>query len=299
MTTIPTAPNNHLFCLIDKMYVDEIKAGNGVKIFLDSSFKPEWNATITGHVVSTPSKLTFDIVKYERKGLCVEDIRPGDEVIFKYMVVEDKEHTDAPDAFYPKGDFESGDPEKEYKNYYGELLKYTQWGPNEYAACLLDANGDWVAGVHGTVKEADKFMSQFKFLGDGELSFRNLMIHEGVLYWKVDYSLVMGVIREETVDGKAVKRIIPARGYVFVEPVEIDLGDMTEGGIIIPEYMQKQKSRRMGIARHIGKERVGDRNMSLIPDEWVVYDEKYVEQYEIMGIPWLVIQHKYIEGKLV
>jgi co-chaperonin GroES (HSP10) len=299
MTTVPTAPNNHLFVLIDKMYADEIKAGTGVKLFMDSSFKPEWNATITGHVVSTPVKLTQDIVNYERRGLDVEDVRPGDEVIFKYMVVEDKDHVDSEDGFWLNGDPQTEDKEKEFKNHRGELLRIFTLGKNWYAASLQDREGNILGGVNGTRADAEKFMMQFKFLGDGEVSFKNLMIHEGVMYWRVDYSLVMGVIRQEEQDGKKVPVIHPARGYVFVEPFEIDLGDMTEGGIIIPEYMQKQKSRRMGIARHVGKPRKGDRNLSLQKDEFVVYDEKYVEQYEILGQLWLVIQHKYIEGKLV
>jgi hypothetical protein len=296
---IPTAPANNLFVLIDKMYVDEIKAGNGIKLFKESSYAPEWNATINGHVVSVPLKLTHDLANYERKGLVRDDIIPGDDVIFKYLVVEDKEHYDAADKFWPNGEWEDSDREHEWKNHDGLTLRKFAIEKNHYAAVLQDKAGDPIDGCTGNRKEIEKWLSQFRFLEDGEVFYKNIVLHEGVVYWKVDYSLVIGVIREEKVKDKTVKRIIPGRGYVFIEPVEIDLGDMTEGGIIVPEYMRKQKSRRMGIARHIGQPRVGQPNLGLNPDDFVVYDEKYAEQYEVLGVPWLVLKHEYVQGKLI
>jgi co-chaperonin GroES (HSP10) len=138
----------------------------------------------------------------------------------------------------------------------------------------------------------------FKMLLDGEISYKNLMIHDGVLYWKVDYSLLIGFIREIEEDGKKFKKVHAGRGYVFVEPMEEDLGDMTEGGIVIPEHMRVQTSKKYGIARIIGESRDGKVMPSIKPGDKVFWDHRFGEQYEIGGLPWIVLKQEQILGKL-
>jgi co-chaperonin GroES (HSP10) len=290
--SIPTAPQNNLFVLIDKMYTDEIKTGSGVRLYQDTSFKPEWHVTITGHVVSTPMKLTKD--NYERAGLRLEDIRVGDEAIFKYLVVEDKVFTDDAAKFFLIEEAEGR--YFEFGNGLSQKVKLYAIEPKWWAGVYLDEEGIPIDGITGTRQEVQAWVTKnFKMLEDGEIRYENLMIHDGVLYWKVDYRLLIGFIRE--VDGQ--KKVHAGRGYVFVEPMEENLGDKTEGGIIIPEHMRVKKSKRWGVARMVGEGRDGKVKPSVKEGDKVLWDERFGEQYEIGGLPWIVLKQEHILGKIV
>lgn len=291
--SLPIAPQNNLFVLIPKMYVDEITTGSGVKLFQDSSFNPEWNVTITGTVVSTPKKLTpynhDGMPNPERWGLLVDDIQPGDEAIFKYLVVEDKDFVDDPAKFYPVEHDKTSGRYYEFCNGMREVVKVFVLSANRWAGVYLDKSGDWIGGCDGKRTEVEAWLAKnFQMLGDGDILYRNMMIHDGVIYWKVDYSLLIGYIREGTIHA--------GRGFVFVEPIELDLTERTEGGIIIPEMSRKSKVKRTGIARYIGLPRHGKGNLSLNVGDRVVWDHRFGEQYEIGGMPWVVVKHEHILG---
>lgn len=289
---IPIAPQNNLFVLINKMYTDEIKTGSGVKLFLDSSFNPEWHVSITGLVVSTPMKLNRD--NTERWGLRRDDIQAGDEAIFRYLVVEDKTFTDSPEKFYPVE--EQAGRFFEFRNGYGKAVKVYAIEPNWWVGVYTDEEGNPLDGINGKRKEVDKWLSKnFSMLEDGDIQYENLVLFNGVLYWKVDYSMLIGFIRE--IDGA--KKVHAGRGFVFVEPMEVELGDMTEGGIVIPEHMRVQKSKRWGVARMIGESRDGKIMPSIKEGDKVMWDERFGEQYEIGGLPWIVLKQEQILGKLV
>jgi hypothetical protein len=56
---------------MDKAYQDEIALDSGLTLFLDPSWNPEWNSTVTGKAELVPSSLSKKISK-------------GDEVLFYF-----------------------------------------------------------------------------------------------------------------------------------------------------------------------------------------------------------------------
>ena len=53
MPIMKAKPINHIFLSLDKPIQDTIKLGN-LELYLDGSYRPEWNATVVGEVYSLP-----------------------------------------------------------------------------------------------------------------------------------------------------------------------------------------------------------------------------------------------------
>lgn len=73
-------PVNNLLVTVDKKYNDNIGG-----LLLDTSFEPEQYATLNGVVISAPDKVEQD---YWRTKIQM-NIKPGDEVWFRYGVIFD------------------------------------------------------------------------------------------------------------------------------------------------------------------------------------------------------------------
>jgi hypothetical protein len=90
----PKCPVNYLVVGLKNAYQDEIEFDSGVKLFVDTSYRPEWNTTCLGKVLSIPDKISKRYpsgeVRPEYKGMTIE-AKENDDVIFSYMVIEDKE----------------------------------------------------------------------------------------------------------------------------------------------------------------------------------------------------------------
>lgn len=79
----PISAYNNLIVKLDKKFQDEIITSGGLKLFLATQFEPGENATITANVVSIPRAMSDD----DDMRNIYNDIQPGDEVIFRYLVV--------------------------------------------------------------------------------------------------------------------------------------------------------------------------------------------------------------------
>jgi co-chaperonin GroES (HSP10) len=205
-------------------------------------------------------------------------------------VVEDKDFVDDADKFFPVEHDRPPDRYFEFSNGKREVVKVFVMSPKRCVGVWLTERGDWIDGCDGKQSKVEAWLAKnFQMLGDGDIFYRNMMIHDGVIYWKVDYSLLIGYIR----DGG----IYAGRGFVFVEPIELNLSERTEGGIILPEMSRKGKVKRTGVVRYIGPPRQGRRALSLQDGDRVVWDHRFGEQYEIGGLPWIVVKQEHILGK--
>jgi co-chaperonin GroES (HSP10) len=87
MYKIPVAPSGKIYVKLDKRFNDEIITESGVRLFLDPTWRPEWNVCIHGEVVSIPHKLGNQL---ENNGI-MPVVEVGDKVYFSYQVAL-KEH---------------------------------------------------------------------------------------------------------------------------------------------------------------------------------------------------------------
>lgn len=82
--------HDHAVVRIDQQYQDEIKI-KGLVLFLDTTFNPEKNTTIFGHVISTPSNLK----NFE------DELRVGDKVYYHYLAIHEDMQVDEHDYLIP------------------------------------------------------------------------------------------------------------------------------------------------------------------------------------------------------
>lgn len=84
---VPTAPAGKVFVKIGKRFQDEIVTPSGIRLFIDPTWKPEWNVCIHGEVVSIPHKLGRQL---ENRGI-YPDVQVGDKIYFSWMVTLKKD----------------------------------------------------------------------------------------------------------------------------------------------------------------------------------------------------------------
>ncbi|HCQ16392.1 MAG TPA: hypothetical protein DIU20_09030, partial [Cryomorphaceae bacterium] len=68
-------------------YQDELTVGD-TKLFLDTSFRPEWHRKISAEVVAVPEKL--DTCHYAYRALQLGEIEVGDTIYFHYFGLMDE-----------------------------------------------------------------------------------------------------------------------------------------------------------------------------------------------------------------
>lgn len=92
------------FCLakVEKKYQDEVKTKSGVKLYVDTRFRPEWHVTIEGDVVETPERLSDQY--FETRGIDLV-VQKGDKIYFNYLVVDPSNEVKVGDETYYKVDY--------------------------------------------------------------------------------------------------------------------------------------------------------------------------------------------------
>lgn len=89
----PVCPIDFLIVELDKKFQDEIITSGGLRLYLDTTYKPEEHVTITGKVLSVPRWISS---RSDMEHI-VPDARPGDQVLFRYLaVVEMDDHFTQP-----------------------------------------------------------------------------------------------------------------------------------------------------------------------------------------------------------
>jgi len=93
-----------IFVKVDKKYRDEIITKSGVKLYVDTTYRPEWHVTMKGEVVAIPEKLTDQY--FEMKGI-VPEVEVGDIAYFNYLVVDTVNEVKVGDQVFYKVDYPS------------------------------------------------------------------------------------------------------------------------------------------------------------------------------------------------
>lgn len=81
-------PIYKIFVKIDKRFQNEIETESGLKLYKDTSFKPEENSTIVGDVVAVPDKYDRSMGTDQFQA----NVKAGDKLYFNFLVAIDEEN---------------------------------------------------------------------------------------------------------------------------------------------------------------------------------------------------------------
>lgn len=160
---------------------------------------------------------------------------------------------------------------------------------------VREVNGD-TEGVKAFVKKGDKLLFRYMVIMQMEQRDNDTPIHDnqffiaGEAYWKVDYSMILGVIRKG--------QIVPAPGYVYAKPIE-EVKEEKQGSIYLPDSMRKSTVKNKAVVHAAGEPKKGRLDLGLEKGDTILFNELFAEKYEIGGEKYLVIRQEYIKGKEV
>ncbi|MEJ7914096.1 MAG: hypothetical protein WKF70_13130 [Chitinophagaceae bacterium] len=288
----PISPLNKILVQFDKKYQDEIITESGLILYKDTSYNPEWNVTVTGKVISVPPKLvsernveTGQINFGEIRHKIFPDVRPGDELFFSYLVVHDKEVETDSDAFQEQT--EPASKNKVFLNGKKEKLSIQYLSKRLVVGIWAKANGDLIAGSQGTPKETEKWMLQFKFAGDDQTIYKNLLWHEEEDYWMVDYLEAIAVKRGE--------EIIMIAGNVLMEPQEEKL--YYERGPDSVLHLVPKIDKGVSTVVAVGKPLSDEPDLGIKAGDKIRFIQRHVQKYELWDKQYLLIDQRSILGK--
>lgn len=87
---------------VKEKYKETVTTESGVKLFIDTTFRPEWHVTMEGECVITPDKLSDQY--FEVKGIS-PDVKVGDKVYFNYLCVDEANEIDVDGEILYKVDY--------------------------------------------------------------------------------------------------------------------------------------------------------------------------------------------------
>ena len=291
---IPTCIQNTVLVKLDKLFQDELVAPGGMKFFKDTNQRPEWNTTISGRVVSVPLVVntgdgsrnqSYDPNRPRIKKI----VKPGDEIIFNYMVVMNRTSTDN------VGDiFERETPKDPYttvwNNHRGLKIIRIYLNGGKFEVGLFDtASKTWVDRVKGTERDVEEFMGRYMPTEQSVFNYGNLVPFENSDYWKVDYRSIIAIKKNSNFE--------MVGDFVLLEPIREQLRKQYEGNLFVYNLEQDKDYRAIGKVVSIGEPLEGDVKLSIKPKDTIVTDIRYVEKYEIDGHDYWVVRQKHIYGK--
>jgi len=292
----PRCIQNHILVELPKAFQDELVTSNGLKFYQDTTFRPEWNVTLQGKVISVPTKLTFgdgQIHSYDPDRIRINPIIDvGDDIVFNYLVVMKRAQTDNRAEVFEKEP--TVDPfVTTWSNYNDQKLIRVYLKNDRWKIGLYDTKSrTWVDKLEGGERDIESFMGRYMPTENVGFNYHNLLPHEGKDYWMVDYANAVAIKKE---DGT----FQMVGDYVLVEPIREPFRGTHQGVIEVYEIKQDTDYRAIGRVVSIGEPLLGDTKLSIEPNDVICSDIRYVEKYEIDGHDYWVIRQKHIYGKSV
>lgn len=264
---------NKILLSLDKPFQDEIISPNGLKLFLDTRFRPEWNATSIGTVASIPSRLS-------NYGLNV-----GDEVCFSFSVVESRTFTAIDGStFYPTK--QPNPVFMEYINANGHRLIMGSFKKSntftEWYASAQDQHMNVIDGIQGSEERILNFMSQFKIGHYSSFTFDNLIEVDGEKYWQADLYDIFA----KRVNGK----LVAINDRILCKAMNVY--GAKKGGIIDLKHSDKEYGDR-------GKVLYDDEILGVKKDDVVAFSPMFCEKYNFWGEDYLLIQRDLINSVII
>jgi hypothetical protein len=270
------SPFNNLLVEITNKYDDVLHLKSGVKLFVDTSFNPNFHATSEGIVHSVPMALRGHLGEKM-------NIRPGDTVIFSYKTVGDVTFKDNTDLFRMTSIGEGY--ATEWMNQERETLRlvagYEKGKP--WVAMWLDKHLNLLQGKRGTQGECENWMAtNFKFAEGEGFQYDNRLYYKDKELWRVDYQQVFGYRR----DG----HLHMCSDFLLCEPIVEDLPVMISTSLIRPEH------HRLCVMENKGWLRAGQKN-GLREGDVLYFPPNMKEKYNFSGTPFYIVRRRFILGK--
>jgi co-chaperonin GroES (HSP10) len=266
-------PINHIFLNLEKPIQDTIKLGD-LELYLDGSYRPEWNATVVGEVYSLPKN------PKGTDGKVVSKLKEGDKVLFDYSVVAERKFESDGDYFT---EITKDSPYyQKFTNGKGESLLIVAM-PGKishiWVGTYHDKRGNFIDGCQGAEHNISRWKAQFNFGNTQSFFFKNLVDTGTKDVWKADYRDIFAKVEND--------ELITVGNRIILEPIDIDL----------PQDVIKE----MGVVDTINaKVRLGDRakvlsvpeGVNLKKGDVVGFEEKYLEKYEYNGKNYYLIKSR-------
>jgi co-chaperonin GroES (HSP10) len=264
-------PINHIFLNLEKPIQDTIKLGD-LELYLDGSYRPEWNATVVGEVYSLPKN------PKGTDGKVVSKLKEGDKVLFDYSVVAERKFESDGDYFT---EITKDSPYyQKFKNGKGESLLIVAM-PGKishiWVGTYHDKRGNFIDGCQGAEHNISRWKAQFNFGNTQSFFFKNLVDTGTKDVWKADYRDIFAKVEND--------ELITVGNRIILEPIDIDL----------PQDVIKE----MGVVDTINaKVRLGDRAKVLsVPDgvnlkkgDVVGFEPQFLEKYEYNNKQYYLIK---------
>ncbi len=290
----PVCIQNYILIELPKKFQDEIITDGGTKFYKDTSFRPEWNVTISGIVASVPKNLTIGDGRshsfYPERPDIAPIVKVGDEIIFSYLVVMNRVLVDNVGEVFEKD--KPIDPYITTWTAPNKLRLFRFYHMNDkFEGGLYDLKSKtWLDRIRGGEREVQDFLDRYMVSENNYFNYSNLLPYEDKDYWKVDYINAIAIKRK---DGS----FDMIGDYVLVEPIREPRRGFEQGIIEVHTIEQDTDFRAIGRVVAIGEPLKGQQKLSVKPNDKIVTDIRYVEKFEIDGHDYWIVRQRYIFGK--
>lgn len=271
MPIMKAKPINNIFLSLDKPIQDTIKLGD-LELYLDGTYRPEWNATVVGEVYSLPKN------PKGTDGKVVSKLKEGDKVLFDYSVVAERKFESDGDYFT---EITKDSPYyQKFTNGKGESLLIVAM-PGKishiWVGTYHDKRGNFIDGCQGVEHNISRWKAQFNFGNTQSFFFKNLVDTGTKDVWKADYRDIFAKVEND--------ELITVGNRIILEPIDIDL----------PQDVIKE----MGVVDTINaKVRLGDRakvlsvpeGVNLKKGDVVGFEPQFLEKYEYNNKSYYLIK---------
>lgn len=261
---------------------DELITDSGVKLYLDSSYRKEWNAAVTAKVAALPAKINS---KYKKT---YDQLNIGDEVCVSYNVVANFSFVGDGERFMATT--EGNDYFREFVNGKGDWIKIyalpkrSKIGVTDmmWAGVCYNKFKQYVSGEQGTQSEIERWLAQFPIGKTDIYSFNNFFEYKKKDYWKCDLDEIFAVKRKGQL--KAVGN------RIICKPIDEDVPNE----MLIAEHKgHKVQIRYQDRARVIS----GGKDKGTKKDDIISFDPRHLEKYTFWNKDYYLINENLVTGK--
>jgi co-chaperonin GroES (HSP10) len=264
-------------CLVklDSAFQEELMIGDGLKLYLDSSWNPEWNTTCIGSVAAVPTKLK-------------SKIKPEDTVLFSFRVVADRSSKSEDEIFTRVTDEKSKYLIKLISNKGNTVTCVGHWGKISviWTGYYWDGKKGFQYGFdNGSHGEMERFLAKFNQSSEVQYTFKNLHPIDGEDYWSVSTNNLFAKLE----DGQ----LIPIGDRLILEPIEYEVTaeDLREHNLYLPNANDvKIRLYDRGRAMH------DDEPLGIKKGDIVSFDQRYVEKYQVQDKDIFLLKRTRADG---
>lgn len=265
-------PRDNYLVTIENKYVEEIVTSSGIKLFIDTTFNPTQHVSVIGTIAGLPHNNSL--------GLSM-----GENIFFSYVVIGERSYAASGSVFHSLFEKHTEIFQK-YKNGKGESLNVISMPGiigHIWVGTHLDKRNELISGCQGSESEVSRWKSQFSFKSD-EYKYKNLLPNGNQELWIVRPDLIFA--------RKKGKKLEPLGDRLILKPIKIEVPKdiLREMKIKIPdsavytEYIDRAELQYF------------DKPTGLKKGEIIKYDHKFVENYTVDGVKYLLLRRRRLLG---